>query len=92
MNDKEGEQIGQDLIEKAKANAVSSLDTLPVVKDDAEEISFTEAGKLHKELETGNDKMDNVISTHIESVEDLFGAPEKKELSDAYSKAGIKEP
>lgn len=36
--------------------------------------------------------MDNVISTHIESVEDLFGNSEKQELSEAYSAAGIKEP
>lgn len=48
---------------------------------------------MTKEL-VGNSgsKMDNVISTHIESLEDLFGTDEKKEMSDAYDKAGIKQP
>lgn len=96
MNSKEGEQIGEDLVKTAAGNQMSSLDraTLPKV-DDADDISFTEAGHLHSELQTGSGSskhLDNVISTHIESVEDLFGQSEKKELSAAYDKAGIKEP
>jgi len=96
MNSKEGEQIGEDLVKTAAGNQMSSVDraTLPKV-DDADDISFTEAGHLHSELQTGSGSskhLDNVISTHIESVEDLFGQSEKKELSAAYDKAGIKEP
>lgn len=47
MNDKEGEQIGQDLIDSAQSAAVSSVDTLPIKVDDEDSISLTEAGKLH---------------------------------------------
>ena len=89
MNDKEGERIGHDLITTARENAHSSLErTVPSVDDD---MSLTEAGKLHASLSEKYNSED-VISTHVETLEDLFGKPEKAELSDAYKQAGVKEP
>lgn len=81
--------MGEDLIKSASENAVGSLDRdQPVVEEKESRASIS--GAMKSEYSAPDENTQNIISTKIDSIDDLFGKSEKQALDDAKEKAGVK--
>ena len=93
MSEKEGEKIAEENLAKATKAAVGSLDD-PNRKNKEEEGQgrASVAQVLSGEHDKTSEETENIISTKVESIEDLFGKSDKQALADAMDKAGAKKP
>ena len=92
MNDKEGELMGQELLKSANDAAQGSLDKEKKEnKDDDEHAGRASiSAAMKSEVAAPSEQTENIISTKIDSIDDLFGKSEKQALADVMEKESKK--